>query len=425
MRTSNPDLSISVKNLYAVYDENQENQFVALNNINYDFAKNKIYCIIGNSGSGKSTLVTHFNGLLMSKYGYIMVDDIVAGDYYNISNHLLGVIDKKDNIINNQLWNYKLDDWNFLVLFSNKVNKKIARILFEGQYKRKVKSVKFIKDLGFTRNHHLNNVAKVAVIRIDEDSYLEINDALSFEDLKEFEVRHLPDIKTNFKLTKKLKNYKKLRQKVGFVFQFPEYQLFKHTIEQDIMFGPMNFGIKKQEARKRAKKYLNKLGLSDEYLEYSPFGLSGGQKRRVAIAGILAIETDMLIFDEPTAGLDPVGEEEMMQIIMDAKNENKTVFVITHTMDHVLQIADEVIVMHDGEIIKNGSVYEIFTDQQLMNKTSIAPPKVVTTINQLVAEDASFNKLFEYQPRTIEELANAIVDLKSNKDKTELRKQGE
>ncbi|MCV3754013.1 ATP-binding cassette domain-containing protein [Ureaplasma zalophigenitalium] len=417
IRTPNPDISISVKNLYGVYDENKENQFVALNNVSYDFAKNKIYCIIGNSGSGKSTLVTHFNGLLMSKYGYIMVDDIVAGDYYNISNHLLGVIDKKDNVINNQLWNYKLDDWNFLVLFSKQVNKKIARILFEGAFKRKVKSIRFIKDLNFTHNYHLNNVAKIGVIRIDEDTNLDIPNTLSFQQLKDFEVRSLADIKTNYKLTTKLRQYKKLRKKVGFVFQFPEYQLFKHTIEQDIMFGPMNFGVKKQEAKKRAKKYLNKLGLSDEYLEYSPFGLSGGQKRRVAIAGILAIETDMLIFDEPTAGLDPVGEKEMMQIILDAKNENKTVFVITHTMDHVLEIADEVIVMHEGEIIRNGSAYEIFTDQELMQKTSIEPPKVISTINQLRANDQVFDKLLTLAPKTIEELADAIVQIQQEKGK--------
>ncbi|MCV3734082.1 ATP-binding cassette domain-containing protein [Ureaplasma miroungigenitalium] len=417
IRTPNPDVSVSVKNLYGVYDENKENQFVALNNVSFDFAKNKIYCIIGNSGSGKSTLVTHFNGLLMSKYGYIMVDDIVAGDYYNISNHLLGVIDKKDNVINNQLWNYKLDDWNFLVLFTKQVNKKIARILFEGAFKRKVKSIRFIKDLNFTRNYHLNNVANIAVIRIDEDSNLEIPNTLSFEQLRDFEVRSLPNIKTNYKLTSKLRQYKKLRKKVGFVFQFPEYQLFKHTIEQDIMFGPMNFGVKKQEAKQRAKKYLNKLGLSDEYLEYSPFGLSGGQKRRVAIAGILAIETDMLIFDEPTAGLDPVGEMEMMQIILDAKKENKTVFVITHTMDHVLEIADEVIVMHEGEIIRNGSAYEIFSDLELMQKTSIEPPKVISTINQLRALDSSFDELLTIAPKTIEELADAIVQIKQKKGK--------
>ncbi|MCV3728277.1 ATP-binding cassette domain-containing protein [Ureaplasma miroungigenitalium] len=417
IRTPNPDVSVSVKNLYGVYDENKENQFVALNNVSFDFAKNKIYCIIGNSGSGKSTLVTHFNGLLMSKYGYIMVDDIVAGDYYNISNHLLGVIDKKDNVINNQLWNYKLDDWNFLVLFTKQVNKKIARILFEGAFKRKVKSIRFIKDLNFTRNYHLNNVANIAVIRIDEDSNLEIPNTLSFEQLRDFEVRSLPNIKTNYKLTSKLRQYKKIRKKVGFVFQFPEYQLFKHTIEQDIMFGPMNFGVKKQEAKQRAKKYLNKLGLSDEYLEYSPFGLSGGQKRRVAIAGILAIETDMLIFDEPTAGLDPVGEMEMMQIILDAKKENKTVFVITHTMDHVLEIADEVIVMHEGEIIRNGSAYEIFSDLELMQKTSIEPPKVISTINQLRALDSSFDELLTIAPKTIEELADAIVQIKQKKGK--------
>ena len=195
------------------------------------------------------------------------------------------------------------------------------------------------------------------------------------------------------------------------VFQFPEYQLFKDTIEKDIMFGPIALGIKKDEAKKRAKFYLNKLDMGDEYLPRNPFGLSGGQKRRVAIAGILAIETDILIFDEPTAGLDPVGEQETMKMIKEIQETGKTIFVITHTMDHVLEIADEVIVLNDGEIIKHGDPYSIFLDESIVKSTSIDTPKVIKTIKKLIDKDKRFEKLIDYKPKTTEELNNAIVDL--------------
>ncbi|WP_303923997.1 ATP-binding cassette domain-containing protein [Ureaplasma parvum] len=408
------DISVRVKNLYAVYDEKQENQLVALNNISYDFKKNKIYFIIGNSGSGKSTLVTHFNGLMISRYGFVQVGDIVSGDHFDFERQLLGVIDSYDKKIINLLWHNQLDQWTFLVLYSNEVNIQQARILFEANFKQKPISLKFIK----TKNNHelitnpyVRENAKIAVVRVDKNVILEINDKMNYEELQRFEFIK-KEIKTNYHLSKKIKRFKELRRRVGFVFQFPEYQLFKDTIEKDIMFGPINLGVKKSEAKKRAKFYLNKLGLGDDYLERSPFGLSGGQKRRVAIAGILAIQNDILVFDEPTAGLDPAGEHEMMQIILDAKVNNKTVFVITHTMEHVLEVADEVIVMDEGEIIKTGTPYEIFFDQHIINSTSIQVPRVIAVINELIKKDLKYEILKQKQPRTIEELADAIIEFK-------------
>lgn len=409
IRTVDPNLSVKVSNLYAIYDEKAENQLVALNNVSFDFLKNKIYFIIGNSGSGKSTLVTHFNGLLVSRYGYVQVGDIVVGDHFDLTDKLLAVIDSRDHKVNNLLWKNQLDQWTFLVLYSNEVNTHQAKILFEAIYKHRPKSLYFLKNPEFIKNPYVRANTKVAIVRVNKDVILEINDKLSFDDLQAFEFVNKP-IKTNYKRSKKLKRFKDLRKRVGFVFQFPEYQLFKDTIEKDIMFGPMNLGVSKIEAKKRAKIYLNKLGLDDSYLERSPFGLSGGQKRRVAIAGILAMENDVLVFDEPTAGLDPAGEQEMMDIITDAKANNKTVFVITHTMEHVLELADEVVYMDQGEIIKHGTPYDIFFDDEIINNSSIQVPRVIAVIKSLLkADQQKWAPLInEFKPKTVQELAEAI-----------------
>lgn len=214
---------------------------------------------------------------------------------------------------------------------------------------------------------------------------------------------------------KKIKNIKNLRKKVGMVFQFPEYQLFKDTIEKDIMFGPVNLGVPKDEAKKRAKHYLTLLGLNDSFLQRSPFNLSGGQKRRVALAGILAIEPDILIFDEPTAGLDPAGEKDMMNIIMNLKKSGKTIFVITHVMDQVLAIGDQVIVIGNKKILASGKPYEIFTNEKLIRDNYLDKPKVIKVINQLIKLDPKFKKLIELKPRNVDELADQIYALTKKK----------
>ena len=143
---------------------------------------------------------------------------------------------------------------------------------------------------------------------------------------------------------------KPLRKKAGLVFQFPEYQLFEETIEKDIIFGPMNFGVDEETAKKIAREMLVKVGLDESYLERSPFELSGGQKRRVAIAGILAMEPDILVLDEPTAGLDPQGTKEMMHLFKDFQQTGKSVIMVTHDMNQVLEYCDHAIVMNHGKI---------------------------------------------------------------------------
>ena len=169
----------------------------------------------------------------------------------------------------------------------------------------------------------------------------------------------------------KPQNLKSLRKKSGLVFQFPEYQLFEETIERDIMFGPMNFGIDENSAKEIAKKSLEMVGLDQTYLEKSPFDLSGGQKRRVAIAGILAMNPDILVLDEPTAGLDPSGIKEMMDLFKKIHEMGKTVVLVTHD------------IMNDGQVEKAGKVKDIFLDNDYLLNLGIDLPLITNLIIQL------------------------------------------
>lgn len=176
----------------------------------------------------------------------------------------------------------------------------------------------------------------------------------------------------------KPKNLKELRKNVGLVFQFPEYQLFEETIEKDIAFGPKNFGADEESAAQTVRKVLPLVGLGEEYLSRSPFELSGGQKRRVAIAGILAMDPGVLVLDEPTAGLDPQGAREMMELFVRMNEEfHKTVLLVTHDMEHVLKYCDHVIVIRNGAICRDQDVKDFFRDTAVLDELRITPPAVI------------------------------------------------
>lgn len=184
--------------------------------------------------------------------------------------------------------------------------------------------------------------------------------------------------------SEKPKNLKELRKNVGLVFQFPEYQLFEETILKDVCFGPKNFGMQEEEAIQRAKEILHICGLDDSYLEKSPFDLSGGQKRRVAIAGILAMDPNVLVLDEPTAGLDPQGAKEMMQLFVEMNEVyHKTVLIVTHDMEHVLTYCERVVVVKDGHIERNCEVQDFFEDISLLRHLGINPPAVIALREKL------------------------------------------
>jgi energy-coupling factor transport system ATP-binding protein len=207
---------------------------------------------------------------------------------------------------------------------------------------------------------------------------------------------------------KKQKDLKKVRQRVGIVFQFPEHQLFEETIEKDICFGPMNFGVSEEEAKRRAKIAIKQVGLSEEILQRSPFDLSGGQMRRVAIAGVLAMDPDVIVLDEPTAGLDPRGRKEIMNMFYELHKEKKlSTILVTHSMEDAARFADQIIIMHKGEVYKKGTPEEIFASPEGLLELGLDVPEVIR-----------FQKNFEETCKvkldriclTTEQLAEAVTD---------------
>ena len=156
-----------------------------------------------------------------------------------------------------------------------------------------------------------------------------------------------------------------LRKKVGMVFQFPEYQLFEENVLKDVMFGPKNFGLNEEEAKKVSIEALNSVGISESYFKRSPFELSGGEKRKIAIAGILASNPDILVLDEPTAGLDPSSKTEIMDLIKKLHEEGKTIILVTHDMDVVMKYAKKVVVLNDAKLVKATTPENLFNEKDI------------------------------------------------------------
>ncbi|MFB7157493.1 energy-coupling factor ABC transporter ATP-binding protein [Lysinibacillus sp. NPDC056232] len=206
---------------------------------------------------------------------------------------------------------------------------------------------------------------------------------------------------------KKAKDLKAVRQKVGIVFQFPEHQLFEETVLKDIMFGPMNFGVSEQEAEARAKELVGLVGLPGDVLEKSPFDLSGGQMRRVAIAGVLAMEPEVIVLDEPTAGLDPRGQKEIMDMFYKLhKERGLTTILVTHSMEDAARYADSIIIMHEGKNVLSGTPQEIFKDVETLKNFRLEPPRIVRFQQKI---EKMINKSFSKICLTEEELATEIA----------------
>ncbi|MBO5064787.1 MAG: energy-coupling factor transporter ATPase [Clostridia bacterium] len=174
------------------------------------------------------------------------------------------------------------------------------------------------------------------------------------------------------------------RFNVGLCFQYPEQQLFDSTVYKDVAFGPANMGLPAEEIDKRVKDSVAYVGLSEDYLEKSPFDLSGGEKRRVAIAGVLSMEPKVLILDEPTAGLDPVGKNNLLKLIKDYNNKTgNTVIFVSHNMDDVALVADKVIVMNDGEIAMEGTVEEVYSQGEKLAGLGLDVPEITSVFIEL------------------------------------------
>ncbi|MBY5009687.1 energy-coupling factor transporter ATPase [Streptococcus suis] len=200
------------------------------------------------------------------------------------------------------------------------------------------------------------------------------------------------------------KGIKQVRKKVGLVFQFPESQVFDETVLKDVAFGPQNFGISQEEAEKIAREKLALVGISEELFERSPFELSGGQMRRVAIAGILAMEPNVLVLDEPTAGLDPAGRQELMDIFKQLHANGMTIVLVTHLMDDVANYADWVYVMEKGKLIRSGKPRDVFQEVEFLETIQLGVPKITKFAANL--ERRGF--VFERLPVTIKEFAEVM-----------------
>lgn len=203
------------------------------------------------------------------------------------------------------------------------------------------------------------------------------------------------------------KDLKPLRKKVGIVFQFPEAQLFEETVEKDIAFGPKNFGVSEEEALKIASEVIHTVGLPADVLKKSPFDLSGGQMRRVAIAGVLAMKPEVLVLDEPTAGLDPKGRLEMMEMFYKLnKEQNMTIVLVTHQMNDVSDYADHVVVIESGKVVKEDSPKEVFADASWLLEKQLGVPTTLAFVEKLKEKGWTTDKM----PLTLDELADAILE---------------
>lgn len=180
-------------------------------------------------------------------------------------------------------------------------------------------------------------------------------------------------------------NLKETRRHVGLVFQYPEHQLFEETVYQDIAFGPKNIGLKKDEIEVRVKEVMDLVGLDyNQFKDRSPFNLSGGQQRKVAIAGVLALKPDVLVLDEPSAGLDPQGRKQLIELLQHLyQNMNITIILISHRMEEIAELSSRVIVMHQGEIVIDDNPVEVFSKEQHLHKLSLDLPQVSEILHRL------------------------------------------
>ena len=204
--------------------------------------------------------------------------------------------------------------------------------------------------------------------------------------------------------TSKNKDIRQIRKQVGLVFQFAENQIFEETVLKDVAFGPQNFGVSEEDAEQIAREKLALVGIDESLLNRSPFELSGGQMRRVAIAGILAMEPAVLVLDEPTAGLDPLGRKELMNLFRKLHQSGMTIVLVTHLMDDVAEYANQVYVMEKGRLVKGGKPSDVFQEVVLMEEVQLGVPKITAFCKRLADRGVSFKRL----PIKIEEFKESL-----------------
>lgn len=208
------------------------------------------------------------------------------------------------------------------------------------------------------------------------------------------------------------KTLKNLRFKVGMVFQYPEYQLFADTVEKDVAFGPKNMKLSKEEIDARVRKAMDVVGLDyDQFASRSPFDLSGGEKRRAAIAGVIAMQPEILVLDEPVAGLDPAGREEILALVKKLQKEvSPTIILVSHNMDDIAVMADRIIALQDGKVVMDGTPKEVFSDRKRVEEIGLDVPFATSLSDEFIARGYDLPK----DIISLDELADALSKIRKN-----------
>ncbi|MHA3845950.1 ATP-binding cassette domain-containing protein [Mycoplasma sp. VS276A1] len=392
-------MQIKISNLSHTFSPKTPWEFTALKNVSCNIADGEYIGIIGSTGSGKTTFIEHLNQLLSPSAGQIewdFYDDVTINKKYLLAKLEKELLVKYPNKGSAYKKAYKQEA---KVIKKNlRAAKARIRVLKKSLNKKVEAAVdKFKEDFIAEKTGMYENKIQFQHALITETRLYKLNYIYESEEGKE--IHRLKYIKDNIVFTKNSKNKffgkdpKQLRKHVGIVFQFAEYQLFKSTIQEDIAFGPMAFGVAKEKAYQIAADCLELVGLGPEYLERSPFELSGGQKRRVAIAGILAMQPDFLVVDEPTAGLDPVGVNEILEILNNLNKNGKTIINVTHDLDNILKYAKRIILFKQGEIVRDGDPYEILNDVEFLKENNLQPPHLLAFANKLRAKGIPVPKI--------------------------------
>ena len=207
----------------------------------------------------------------------------------------------------------------------------------------------------------------------------------------------------------KPKEIGKVRFRVGLVMQYPEYQLFEETVEKDIAYGPKNMGLNETEIAERINEAIDFVGLSPDVLQKNPFDLSGGQKRRVAIAGVIAMRPEVLVLDEPAAGLDPQGRDVILNGIFKYREKTgATVIIVSHSMEDMARICDDIIVLSHGEVVLNGTRDEVFAQSQMLEKIGLAVPQITLLMHELNARGIKVNNGIYTEEEAVKEIARLL-----------------
>ncbi|MBR2056014.1 MAG: energy-coupling factor transporter ATPase [Mycoplasmataceae bacterium] len=292
--------------------------------------------------------------------------------------------------------------------FDLNINKKIEAV---SNVSFQIDQNEFIGIIGPTGSGKTTLIEHLNCLLIPEKGSIEFEYLVQTKNKKTNQIEEQLKTRVIKKSWRKIKKINEIRKLVGIVFQFAEYQLFEETIEKDIIFGPINIGISKEEAKKIAKEVIVKVGLDESFLDRNPFELSGGQKRRVAIAGIIAMKPSILVFDEPTAGLDPQGAKEMLDLFETLSKDGTTIIIVSHNLDDILEYTKRTIFIKDGKIIKNDETLNILSDEEFLRENEMSVPKLISLTNKI---NQKYDTKIPYV-KTIDELVNKIYEIKRSK----------